>query len=189
MDSEHSQEEVEAVYSLVYASAATGTPSTEELESILARARENNAQADVTGMLVYHEGSFLQALEGDLEIVEALFERIEADPRHTDTVVLFRGMVEERQFSRAARQLLEEAGPARARQGAEGTQRLPPPRLHWQDHGRWQDRPPDSVRVPRRSVASDGWRLGSRDSKRLYGARALDVGLELLDLCDHSLLE
>ncbi|MEM7363377.1 MAG: BLUF domain-containing protein, partial [Pseudomonadota bacterium] len=37
--------------------------------------------AGVTGMLLYHEGSFLQALEGDRAVVEALYERIEEDPR------------------------------------------------------------------------------------------------------------
>ena len=86
------------VFTLVYASAATREMTEEDLEEILAAARRNNRSAGISGMLLYHEGSFLQALEGDREIVEALFERIEDDPRHAEAMVLFRGMVDEPTF-------------------------------------------------------------------------------------------
>ena len=92
------EEESRPVFQLVYASAAAGELGPEDLESILASARANNKPAGITGMLVYHEGSFLQALEGDREVVEALYERIERDPRHTDALVLLRGEVESRAF-------------------------------------------------------------------------------------------
>ncbi len=99
MDAEH-DEPTERVYSLVYASAATADLSESECEEILDAARRHNRPAGITGMLVYHEGSFLQVLEGDEAVVEALFERIERDPRHTDAVVLFRGTVDGREFGR-----------------------------------------------------------------------------------------
>ncbi len=93
-------EETEPVFQLVYASAAVGELGEEDLAAILASARANNKPAGITGMLVYHEGSFLQALEGDREVVEALYERIERDPRHTDALVLLRREVESRGFGR-----------------------------------------------------------------------------------------
>ena len=83
---------------LVYTSAATREMGQDELEELLTRARERNAACGVTGMLLYHDGSFLQALEGEREIVDALFERIEEDPRHTQAAVLLRTEVDERVF-------------------------------------------------------------------------------------------
>lgn len=99
---EHEEEGAppEPLIQLVYASAATRQLSTEDLDEILDAARRNNGAAGITGMLLYHEGSFLQVLEGDPEVVDALFERIEGDPRHTDAMVLLRAEVEERGFER-----------------------------------------------------------------------------------------
>ena len=97
---EQPEERSEGIFSLVYASAATRDMSPEELATILETARRNNREAGVTGMLLYHEGSFLQALEGEREVVESIYERIEEDPRHTDAMILFRGVVEERSFER-----------------------------------------------------------------------------------------
>lgn len=48
-----------------------------EIKSILA----NNAR-DVTGLLIMHENRILQILEGRQEAVQALYTKIEADPRH-----------------------------------------------------------------------------------------------------------
>jgi len=94
------EQEQELVFQLVYASAATRELDTDELKTILAAARRNNQPAGVTGMLLFHEGSFLQALEGDREVVEALFEKIETDPRHTDAMVLYRKEEVPRSFGR-----------------------------------------------------------------------------------------
>lgn len=49
-------------------------------------------------MLLYHEGSFLQVLEGAAENVEMLFERIGRDPRHRRVMVLLRRSIDARQF-------------------------------------------------------------------------------------------
>ena len=47
--------------------------SSEELAEILRIARENNAAHDISGMLVYHGGSFLQVLEGPEGAVNSLY--------------------------------------------------------------------------------------------------------------------
>ena len=49
-------------------------------------------------MLLFHEGSFIQALEGEKSVVERLYEKIGQDKRHTETRVLFRGEIDERHF-------------------------------------------------------------------------------------------
>ncbi len=87
------------VYCLVYASTATELMSEQELYTILETARANNARVDVTGMLLYADGNFIQILEGDRERVEALYALIEKDPRHHGAVRMMRRYVHERSFA------------------------------------------------------------------------------------------
>lgn len=83
---------------IIYASASDVKMKADELSEILNSARENNAKADISGMLVYHSGSFLQVLEGPEEDVSNLFAKIEKDPRHGAINVLFRDTVPEKEF-------------------------------------------------------------------------------------------
>ncbi len=83
---------------LVYISAATMPFSEDELQDLLAIARTNNAKLDVSGMLIYHEGAFIQVLEGQEHVVERLFHKIEKDERHANTSILLRTSAEERTF-------------------------------------------------------------------------------------------
>lgn len=86
------------VYQLVYVSRATGDVSEEELEALLQQARTNNQAVGVTGMLLYHEGDFIQVLEGDEARVTEIYKRIDNDPRHADPQIVLRHEVEERSF-------------------------------------------------------------------------------------------
>ena len=70
----------------------------ETLRQILARSIHNNRMADISGLLIAHEGWFVQALEGPREHVASAMERIVADPRHTELVVLDRCLAECRAF-------------------------------------------------------------------------------------------
>jgi Sensors of blue-light using FAD len=83
---------------VVYSSAATEPFSEAQLTELLARARKNNARLGVSGMLLYHEGSFLQVLEGEAAVLEALFGVISADKRHHRVVALLKREVDERHF-------------------------------------------------------------------------------------------
>jgi hypothetical protein len=75
------------VLRLIYSSVETCDFSEKDLMRLLLRARLRNAQLGVTGMLVHHNGTFLQALEGGEEAVQAVFDHIARDPRHTNLVV------------------------------------------------------------------------------------------------------
>ncbi len=86
------------VYQLVYVSRATNEPSDEELGQLLTQARANNERVGVTGMLLYHDGTFIQVLEGDKERVEEIYNRIDHDPRHIDPNIVLRHEVEEPSF-------------------------------------------------------------------------------------------
>ena len=84
--------------SLIYVSTSVKLLNDEELLDILKASRENNSSKDVTGLLLYKGGNFMQVLEGPDEAVEALYEKIKADPRHKDVNVLSREQISARQF-------------------------------------------------------------------------------------------
>lgn len=84
---------------IVYASAACDPFSGHALRILLQQSRTRNAMYKVSGMLLYHEGSFLQILEGPPDAVEYLYSSIERDPRHTRTKVLLRKKIAQREFA------------------------------------------------------------------------------------------
>lgn len=53
-----------------------------ELTQILQTAHEFNAKHQIYGVLYYADGAFFQCLEGEQAALEALYQRIQADPRH-----------------------------------------------------------------------------------------------------------
>lgn len=86
------------IHLVIYASGASVPFDSADLHRLLAVSRRNNAELGVTGVLLFHEGAFLQVLEGPEEAVERLYDRIRADGRHHDCRLLFRGDFEERRF-------------------------------------------------------------------------------------------
>jgi len=87
-----------ATFQWVYASAADKPFSSEELDDLLAKARANNEKVGVTGVLLYHDGSFLQILEGEQDKVEAIVNRIQQDERHCNVKMLYHGEIDEPNF-------------------------------------------------------------------------------------------
>lgn len=84
--------------SLIYASTATHKLSRQEIMDILDKSREKNKQLDITGMLLYKDGNFLQVLEGEENVVTKLYETIEADLRHIGTHLMLKRPIDERTF-------------------------------------------------------------------------------------------
>ncbi|MGH1557335.1 BLUF domain-containing protein [Caulobacter segnis] len=74
------------LHRLIYASRFTGAERDldEVLRVVVAKSIQNNRLDDVTGFLVAGEGRFLQLLEGPAKAVEAVYDRIGEDPRHTE---------------------------------------------------------------------------------------------------------
>lgn len=84
---------------LIYSSAASVRPVPSDLvHTILEQSRRNNTQADITGVLLYHEGSFFQVLEGPVEAVERVYRRICDDARHRNVQKLIQEPIEQRAF-------------------------------------------------------------------------------------------
>jgi hypothetical protein len=86
------------MFFLVYVSVAQENVSKEDLFDILAKSREANAKAGITGMLLYKDGSFMQALEGEETAVRDLYARISRDPRHLGGLTLVEGEREDHCF-------------------------------------------------------------------------------------------
>lgn len=87
------------VHQVIYASAACVPFSDNDLAALLLRAREKNERIGVTGLLLYHEGSFLQALEGGEAALNELYSTISADKRHKQIVRLLAREVPDRHFA------------------------------------------------------------------------------------------
>jgi len=87
------------VIQLIYSSVATAPFSPDALRALLVRARARNTTAEVSGMLLHVDGAFLQVLEGDAPVLDALFHRIGADPRHKRVLLLLSQDLPERNFS------------------------------------------------------------------------------------------
>ena len=84
---------------LMYASRAADTVDADELHTILRQSKADNAKRGITGVLCLSGGIFIQLLEGGRGPVNALYNRIAADPRHRDVTLLSYEEIGERRFA------------------------------------------------------------------------------------------
>jgi blue light- and temperature-responsive anti-repressor len=84
---------------LTYKSIATSRPGSADLQALVGKARARNRSMDVTGMLLFEDGCFLQTLEGPPDKLDALWTSIKRDTRHDHIEVLSEHIVPARLFS------------------------------------------------------------------------------------------
>ena len=87
------------MYFLIYVSSAVNLFSDEELTKLLETAREKNHAQDITGLLLYAAGNFMQVLEGPEKDVRETHTRISRDPRLRGLITLMQGNREGRDFA------------------------------------------------------------------------------------------
>jgi len=85
---------------VVYVSSASVQPDEVDIGAILRQSHRNNAKAGITGMLLYADGNFMQAIEGEDDVVDQLLASIAEDRRHRNLMVLVRMDISQRQFPR-----------------------------------------------------------------------------------------
>lgn len=85
---------------LIYVSNSPAPLDAAELDRILESAVRHNTPQQVTGMLLYVNGSFMQVLEGEEAAVKETYGRIAKDPRHTNIFILEQGPIAARSFDR-----------------------------------------------------------------------------------------
>jgi hypothetical protein len=85
---------------LMYASRAATAGDPEVLAAILKQSKANNVKQGITGVLCCcAQGTYLQVLEGGRNAVSRLYNRIVADPRHGEVVLLDFEEIAERRFA------------------------------------------------------------------------------------------
>lgn len=84
--------------SVAYVSGETEPFDDPRLADLLAHSRRSNRAHGLTGMLLHRRGRFFQVLEGAPDAVDALVDKIRADPRHGDVRILLREGIDARRF-------------------------------------------------------------------------------------------
>jgi hypothetical protein len=84
---------------LLYVSQAARAVTTSDLVDLLVHARRRNLQEDLTGVLLYADGSFMQYLEGPAQGMQRVYRIIKAHPLHFGVVDLLRQPIAQRQFA------------------------------------------------------------------------------------------
>jgi hypothetical protein len=83
---------------LIYLSTAVNLLTDTELIGLLNTAREKNKKYNITGVLLYSEGTFIQVLEGMPGDVDAVFKSIKDDRRHKNIIQLINEPLAKRNF-------------------------------------------------------------------------------------------
>ena len=85
----------------IYASRAVGVSSSNlmALSEILGASQRNNVSRGLTGMLLAHDGWFLQVLEGQKASIDRLFADLEGDSRHVEIRMLSYDLIDQAEFS------------------------------------------------------------------------------------------
>ena len=85
---------------LVYISDRCASTDDVAINKIKLRAEPNNLRRNITGALLFTERYFLQYLEGEAAVVDALYASICRDKRHNNVRLLLRKSIQQRDFSR-----------------------------------------------------------------------------------------
>ncbi|RWR15895.1 BLUF domain-containing protein [Microbacterium enclense] len=87
------------LYTMTYSSTAAEPFGEDELAQLLESSRVANVGTDLSGLLLYRGGRFLQVLEGPESSVRDAIDRIGRDSRHRDVRVLVSEPIAERRFA------------------------------------------------------------------------------------------
>lgn len=83
---------------LVYISTATREFTHQDLIDLLEQARQRNTELNITGMLLYDRGTFIQVLEGEKKDVMAVYDSILRDDRNSGNYIVQEKSISSRNF-------------------------------------------------------------------------------------------
>ena len=87
-----------ALYEVLYVSTLAPDQPLSVVAEIAGRARQVNAELDITGLLIFDGQRFCQQLEGPQKAVLNLIELIRNDTRHVNVEVIHHGPLAGRRF-------------------------------------------------------------------------------------------
>ena len=76
----------------------SNSPMPLEIKDILFASRRNNPVLGIGGAMCFLDGVYLQFLEGEAAAVDALYQKIEKDPRHTEVKMLVHEPIAQRGY-------------------------------------------------------------------------------------------
>ncbi|MGI9259487.1 MAG: BLUF domain-containing protein [Gammaproteobacteria bacterium] len=86
------------IFQLIFVSPAVSPMNSDDLLDLLHQSKARNERKQITGMLLYKNGHFMQVLEGQEEDVRTVFDEIKRDMRHKSVDILRSGYVITRHF-------------------------------------------------------------------------------------------
>lgn len=87
------------MHAVVYVSTEAMHFRDQDLLRLLEQSRSKNLGLDITGLLLYKDGNFMQLLEGPPDAVRSVMVQIKTDPRHKRVQVMMDEEVPRREFS------------------------------------------------------------------------------------------
>jgi hypothetical protein len=85
-------------YRLIYKSTAVEPISRRLVDTITTVSQRNNARIGVTGILLATRQQYVQVLEGEIEAVNGVYQKVCCDPRHTGLIIVSYKHVSRRRF-------------------------------------------------------------------------------------------
>lgn len=86
------------MYRMIYKSRSVESLDWDIVRSITTTSERNNEASGLTGVLLASRTHFLQVIEGNFEDLNAVFQRICRDQRHTDLCILGYSVIDARLF-------------------------------------------------------------------------------------------
>jgi hypothetical protein len=86
------------MFYMLYMSTAVKPMRYDDFSALLQQCRDSNDKHGITGMLLYQNGTFMQMLEGERQVVLDLYDKILKDGRHTGVHTVLTGNIEKRNF-------------------------------------------------------------------------------------------
>jgi len=84
---------------IIYTSQASEQLNKRNLLDLLHTSRGYNTIDNITGVLMHRDGYFLQIIEGEQDVIEDLFQRLNNDTRHKNIKMILDRSIESRLFS------------------------------------------------------------------------------------------
>jgi Sensors of blue-light using FAD len=89
---------VGAMKSILYVSVADPALVSDDIYQLVGNAQDRNRADGISGIMLYNGSNFMQLIEGDPVVIDACFNRIAQDQRHSGVVTLRNDPVAVREF-------------------------------------------------------------------------------------------
>jgi hypothetical protein len=86
------------LHALVYVSTATTMLSLADIDHLLICAQKHNQEENITGVLLYDAGNFMQYIEGPLPNLTRVYQIIKNSAQHHGIVELLKWKIDAREF-------------------------------------------------------------------------------------------